>query len=154
MRSLGLKLGILYIFLSIINISFFTILIHENQVDLITKVKKYESIELATDITSEINSLVNEINFNPQEFSNKEIIENKLIEKCNNTLIEKDYILFTIGGSIIHEFSPDEFPFKDTFLWEAQNAITRSEFSNKSYTASFLNDKEIHFYVPLALANG
>ncbi|MBN2442638.1 MAG: SpoIIE family protein phosphatase [Spirochaetales bacterium] len=153
MKSLGVKLGILYIFLSIINVSFFTILIHENQIDLITKVKKYETIELATDITSEINLTIQEINLNSQESKNKAVIEYKIIDKCNSILTKSNYILFTIEGEVIYEFAHDAFPFNKSYLWEAQNAITRKEFSNKPYTASFFSDKEIHFYVPLAIEN-
>lgn len=144
-----MKLGILYIFLMVINISFFTILIHTNQVDLITKNKKYEVLELATDITSEINRLVAEINRNPRQYSEKELIEYAIIEKCNAILGEVSYILFYIDGKVVYELSSEVFSFKETFLKEAHNAITRREFSNKSYTAAFIDDKEIHIYMPM-----
>lgn len=153
MRRLSVKLGILYIFLMIINISFFTILIHTNQVDLIIKNKKYESLELATDITSEISSLVEDINRNPRDYPEKGIINNAIIEKCNIILGNISYSLFYIEGKVIYEPDPDVFSFKETYRREAHNAVTRREFSNKSYTAAFQSDKEIHIYIPIDIVN-
>ncbi|MBN2534187.1 MAG: SpoIIE family protein phosphatase [Spirochaetales bacterium] len=153
MNRLGVKLGILYIFLMVLNISFFTILIHTNQVDLIVQNKKYESLELASNITSEINILIEEINRNPRQFPNRETIKYELIDKCNTILSKVKYILFYLDGRVIHELYPGAFPFEESYLREAQNAVTRREFSNKSYTASFKSDKEINIYIPLDFIN-
>jgi len=153
MRSLSVKLGILYVFLMLINITFFTILIHLNQVDLIIKNKKYETEELASEINSKINTLIDEINNHPGVYPSKKGIEQEIINKCNSIQFEGNYMLFTINGEVLYELNPETFAFKEAYLGEAENAVTRREFSNKPYTASFQNDKEIDIYIPLNIIN-
>jgi serine phosphatase RsbU (regulator of sigma subunit) len=153
MKSLGLKLSMLYIFLAIINISFFTILIHINQLDLIIKIKKYESLQFATDVSTEINAFVISVNRNREQYADTAAIEYATLDTCSRVLAGNSFILFDTDGRVIHESYPDTFAFKDTYVLEAQNAITRREFSSKLFTASFINDREIQFYIPLEILN-
>ena len=41
MKSISITMSILYLFLAAVNMSFFTIMIYENQIDLITENGKY-----------------------------------------------------------------------------------------------------------------
>ncbi|MBN1700148.1 MAG: SpoIIE family protein phosphatase [Spirochaetales bacterium] len=153
MKSLGIKLGILYLFLAIINISFFTILIHINQVDLIVKIKKYESIQFASDISSEIHEFVSTINQSLDQYPVVAALEKAVEEACLRILGKTDFILFNADKRVIFESNPGDFSFDENYVMEAQNAITKREFSNRLFTASFINDREIHFYVPLDILN-
>ena len=50
LKSIGAKITILYIFLAIFNMSFFAMMIYENQIDLITENTKFHARELTTTI--------------------------------------------------------------------------------------------------------
>ena len=41
LKSISVKMTLLYLFLAIVNMSIFTIMIYENQIDLITENSKY-----------------------------------------------------------------------------------------------------------------
>ena len=74
MKTISSKISILYIFLAIINITFFTIMISMNQIDLITENTKYKSKEIAYNIYTNIYPFIKEINEHEQKYIDKVFI--------------------------------------------------------------------------------
>lgn len=55
-RSLRLQIGILYSFLALVNILFFSVMIFENQTELLVKNFKYQSENFVTSVMTDLNS--------------------------------------------------------------------------------------------------
>ena len=139
MRSLSLKLSVLYIFLAILNISFFTIIIFENQIDLITETSKAETNEFAMKIYSQMEELRWELNNRDEPVSENELLR-YMQEVCENML--REYIIFdpdpdlqesnNSGGTLYYQSDPS-FPLQSQYFIDAQNAITKKEFQGQLY---------------------
>ncbi|MBN2443380.1 MAG: SpoIIE family protein phosphatase [Spirochaetales bacterium] len=146
MKSLGLKLSVLYIFLAILNISFFTIIIFENQIDLITETSKYQTIDFANKIYYQFEELKLQLTEDEQFLT-----EDRLYEEIRNILknILFEYIIFNQSGFILHQSSPD-FPLTDQYIADGQKALTKSDFLGEPYTFTVDDEKrEILFYIPI-----
>ncbi|MBN2533730.1 MAG: SpoIIE family protein phosphatase [Spirochaetales bacterium] len=146
MKSLSLKLSVLYIFLAILNISFFTIIIFENQIDLITETSKYQTIDFANKIYYQFEDL-------KQEISEREepLTEEKLYIDIRNALedILYEYIIFNQSGLVLYQSSP-AFSLKDKYRTNGQKALTKSDFLGEPYTFDVDEEaREILFYIPI-----
>ena len=93
-RSLQIKIGILYVILALINLLFFSVLIYENQTDLLVKNFNYQSVNFVLQVVDDLKDKVVSKN-------NKEIMN-----KVNDTLTFNEintYIVFTSKGEIIFQ---------------------------------------------------
>jgi len=93
-RSLQIKIGILYVILALINLLFFSVLIYENQTDLLVKNFNYQSVNFVLQVVDDLKDKVVSKN-------NKEIMK-----KVNDTLTFNEintYIVFTSKGEIIFQ---------------------------------------------------
>ncbi len=150
MKTLSFKVSILYIFLSIINISIFTFYIYENQMDLITENTKFLTKEVANNIYTQLNLLITEINRNQNKYNTEKKIVNEITGKLNNIL--QKYILFKEKGKILYQSSND-LSINDINIQDAERAIANKEFMGQFYFTKIdeIKDNEIFFYVPLSV---
>jgi phosphoserine phosphatase RsbU/P len=146
MKSLGLKLSVLYIFLAILNISFFTIIIFENQIDLITETSKYQTIDFANKVFYQIEELKSELN-EEEEPVTEELFYKDLRDVLKNMLVE--YIIFNQSGLVLYQSSPS-FTLKDQYIADGQKALTKNDFLGDPYTFNVDEEaREILFYIPV-----
>lgn len=146
MKSLGLKLSVLYIFLAILNISFFTIIIFENQIDLITETSKYQTIDFANKIYYQFEDLKLEIT-EREETITEEKLYTDIRDALKNMLYE--YIIFNQSGLILYQSSP-AFSLKDQYITDGQKALTKSDFMGEPYSFNVDEEaREILFYIPI-----
>jgi phosphoserine phosphatase RsbU/P len=149
MKSLSVQVTILYVFLAVLNISFFTIIIFENQIDIIMENIRYRTKEIANNIYSRLSGVTDRINGNPGSFKTEETIIHEINANLNN-IIEK-YTIFKEDRTILYQ-SDKGFALNESNLLDALRAFKNKEFIGQFYY-SRINEKtrEIYFYVPLNL---
>ncbi len=149
MRSLSLQVTILYIFFAILNISFFTIIIFENQIDLITENTKYKTREVANNVYSQLTAATERINGNPETYGTADSILAEIGKGI--TGIVGPYAIFKEDRTILFK-SDNDFALDEANLLDALRAFKNKEFIGQFYY-SRIDEKtrEIYFYVPLNL---
>lgn len=153
MKSISTKVTLLYIFLSIFNISIFTFYIYENQMDLIIENTKLIIKDKANEIYKNLNSVIIEINNNQNKYNSEEIIL-KTINRTIENMISQ-YIIFKISSNknadILYESTKD-FKMEQEYIQRAELSAANKEFSGKFFDSQ-IDDKqnEILFYVPLSI---
>lgn len=152
MRSISVKVTLLYIFLAIINIAFFAFMIIENQLDLITENTKFRANETATGIYTQLNPLLQEINNNKQRYNSQDVIIDALKQKLDSLFL-KNYIIFKEDKTILYKENKDS-KLDEENLIDYTVAESRKEFMGQFYH-SRIKEKEykILFYVPLNIAS-
>ncbi|MBN1411161.1 MAG: SpoIIE family protein phosphatase [Spirochaetales bacterium] len=150
MRKISVKISLLYILLALINIIFFTVIIFENQIDLIIKNAEYKTKEVATNLYSRFSPLIADINTNPTKFPTQESIINALKESLNSLFVEK-YLLFTEDNKVLYQ-SGNNLTIDAVDVTDVSNAIANRDVMGDFYYAKVLEQKyKIHFFVPLGL---
>jgi len=148
MNKISVKVAIIYIFLGLFNISFFTVVIFENQIDLITENSKYQAKDLASDINNLLINVQTDINQNKMVYNNSKIILSKLTESIDKTVPE--YILFSESGEILNK--KGDLKFYDDYKSFGIKAFTNKDFlGHPFYTKIDEKKMEILFFMPLNL---
>lgn len=153
MRTISVKVSILYTFLAFINIAFFTIIIFENQSELLTENNKLLAKELATNIYSDIEAAMNTakdvaLPDETTKYYEKLVNEIKSIARQYKTSIS-NFLVFNDERSLIYQDSPD-FPLQDHHLHDARRSITNKDFLGQLFFIKIdENDYEILLYIPL-----
>lgn len=156
MKSISTKVTLLYIFLSIFNISVFTFYIYENQMDLIIENTKYIIKDKANEVYSNLNSVITEMNNDQGKYNSEKIILNELKESINNLVPQ--YVLFKIldnknNVNVLYQSSID-FKMENEYIQRAELSIANKEFSGKFFDSQIDEEKnDILFYVPLSINN-
>lgn len=148
-KSISVKISGLYIFLAVINMSFFTIIIYENQIDLIVENTKYRIIELTNSIVSSMDKLGSEIK--PGNGNN--ITREKVVKEISGLLgrMTNRYIIFSEDGEVIYK-SPENFQFSRNDILNGIKAVTNRDFTGKRYYSVVDRDSyEISFYIPFSM---
>lgn len=147
LKSISAKVGLLYLFLAILNISFFSIIIYENQVDLITENTKYHVKELT-------GTLIGSLEKFSKEMESSKIFKtddkNEVIREVAGVISKsiEDFILFTEDGDVIYKSNADMKISKQDIA-NGIKAVTNMDFTGRQYYSSI--DEEsyiISFYVP------
>lgn len=140
LKSIGGKIFFLYMSLSLINIACFSIIIYENQIDLIVDNTILRSRELTDKITEQI-----QISY--LKTGNSDLIENTagIIEKHTD-----EYIIISTSGKIItNRWITDILSEYD--LANAVRAVTAKNFTGEAYLSDIDSKKNrISFYIPLS----
>ena len=151
MNSISLKIVILYIFFAILNISIFTIIIFENQIDLITEVTKYRTKEIADHIYARVTDFIDKINKDPEKYSRQAALIVDL--SANLKSLMNEYIVFKEDRTILIR-SQQEFELKEEYILDAFRAYKNRDFTGQLYLTQ-INEMshEILFYFPLQIAH-
>ncbi len=152
-KSISFKVSLLYIFLAIINMALFSLIIYENQIDLITENTKYHVRELTGALVSYLE------NFSAEMESNS-ILKTKsrddIISEVAGIIKDRvkqvdDFCIFTEEGKVVYK-SKAELPVTDTDIRNGIKAVTNMDFTGGSYYSTINEDTyEISFYIPFKL---
>jgi len=148
-KSISVKISGLYIFLAIINMSFFTIIIYENQIDLIVENTKYHIVELTNSIVSSLDKLGSEIKPN----NGNTVTRDKVVKEISGLIsrITNSFIIFSEDGEMIYR-SSENFKFKQNDILNGIKAVTNRDFTGKRYYSVVDSDTyEISFYIPFSM---
>jgi len=151
-RSLGFKILLFYILLSLISISFVISIIFENQVDLISRNIMLESEKKLFHLMGALNKLNSEIS-QGDLFDVKN--EQELLSHLTGAvgMHYEDFIIFSEKNSEIYKSSPD-LSLPDSFKEDALRSVTTVTFTGKSYYMRIdEKNKIISFYIPLEELN-
>lgn len=146
-NKISFKVSIIYFLLAVINISYFTSIIFENQVDLITENSKLNAEKLVFTIVSSLKKFSN--NFKHGKIfkagNEKEIVVQ--IDMILNPIIDK-YIIYKDTGKIIKQNASIELP--ETYIQDGMKAIADKDFTGKDYYIR-INEKQykMFFYLPM-----
>jgi len=148
-KSISVKISGLYIFLAVINMSFFTVIIYENQIDLIVENAKYHIIEITNSLITSLDKIGSEIK--PQK--GKTITRKEVVEEITGLIskITDSFIIFSETGEIIYR-SSENFKFSQNDILNGIKAVTNRDFTGKRFFSSV--DKityEISFYIPFSI---
>jgi len=151
-RSLGFKILLFYILLSLISISFVISIIFENQVDLISKNIMLESEKKLFQLMGNLNKL-------NSEMSQGDLFDVKNEQELLSYLAGavgmhyEDYIIFSEKNPEIYKSSSD-ISLPDSFKEDALRSVTTVTFTGKSYYMRIdEKNKLISFYIPLEELN-
>lgn len=94
-RSLKVTIGLLYTVLAVINIVFFSVMMFENQSDLLVNTFKYQSSSLVNEVLNNLEGL----RIGPQKDNDYKALESKL-----NQYQIKYFLIFDKDAKILHQF--------------------------------------------------
>lgn len=141
MTKISMKLGVIYIFLVFLNITFFTVMVFENQVDLIIDNAKFRTVEITDKITSSIDSMNDAISASNYSIENlMKRIAGIVMTSADNCIIysEKSEIFFS---------HPHLEILPDGYIKNALNASSANNFNGKKYTSE-VSREEIAYFIP------
>lgn len=142
--KISLKVGILYFFLALLNIAFFTIMIFENQMDLIIENVKFKTEKTANTIYSRINSVEQN---NPDQSTAEQALQ-QLDNELSPMLVS--FMIFDEKGQVLlkKEMGKTE-EAGDYHLRNGLNAqANRETLGNLYYSIADENKYTVDFYIP------
>ncbi|MCP4136642.1 MAG: SpoIIE family protein phosphatase [bacterium] len=151
-KSISTKIGLLYVFLAIVNISIFTILIYENQVDLIRENTQYQITEYTASLLGSLNELSEKMA--SQKKSRKAVlaaIDAEFKQKMKHNRMIKRVMIFTEQGKKLYASDP-ELKVSDKDINHGIMAPSGVEFAGSKYYS--IVDKDLYlisFYIPLEI---
>lgn len=153
LKSISVKMTLLYLFLAIVNMSIFTIMIYENQIDLITENSKYHIRERTESFIASLRKLSGETGDKKIfRLDDREEVIREVSSIIRSKLIGSDsLIIFDEEGTVLHKSRPD----LALGAQDIKNGITA--IANLDYTGRQIYstvDEEnfiISFYIPYKL---
>lgn len=148
-KSISVKITSLYMSLAIINMSFFSIIIYENQIDLITENTKYRITELT-------DSLINTLNRYSAGFSasgKDKLTRGEVSAEIADIIKEVtgDFCIFSEDGEVIYR-SSDFINIAQPDIINGLRAVTNRDFTGKRFYSKVDEEKfEISFYIPFSM---
>jgi phosphoserine phosphatase RsbU/P len=141
-RSLRVQIGILYSLLALINILFFSVMIFENQTELLVKNFNYQSVNFVIQVMEDVKD--KEI---PRE-------KNEKLEKFISSLKFhdiQDFLIFDLKGELIHSSENNPITEINEELMKKANEIsdTTSIFTSKYKLELRKEDFTINFLIPM-----
>jgi phosphoserine phosphatase RsbU/P len=153
MRNISVKVGLLYLVLTLVNIGFFTIIILENQIDLVTQNAKNKTELVVTNLYYRFTPVQAELNANPQEYSTQDAIVKELKTKIDSLNLVKNYILFKENRIPLYQ-SGTGFTMDQVSENDISNALNARDMMEQFYYPNMPpNSYKIHFFIPLSLTN-
>ncbi|OHD70537.1 MAG: hypothetical protein A2W19_09025 [Spirochaetes bacterium RBG_16_49_21] len=157
LKSINVKVLLLYLFLAVVNMSFFTMMVYENQIDLITENSKYHVKELTEDLVSSIKKLSADMGkggilpLKDRDNAVREIaglIKTKILNKDKTA----NFIIFNETGTLLYQSRPD-FTLSKSDIKNGITAITNLDYSGRPFYST-VDEKSytISFYIPHKLA--
>jgi GGDEF domain-containing protein len=151
-KSIQFKTAIIYVFITLVNITIFDLMVFENQYDLIVQNAVLNSLHKASGLKYKIDAIVKE----DDELSR--VALNKIIKEAN-ILGMQDLTLFSEGGRIFVSVKDNKLDNRDRASVQEMSminkAITKQGFEDKL----FYHDVDtrqglIHLYVPFTFQEG
>ncbi len=146
-NSIGVKITLLYLFLAIMNMALFSIIIYENQIDLIIENTKNHAMKLTEEMIFSIKKISTEI-------GNNKILKAETREQVLKEIAEvagrktHEFVIFTENGTPLHKSSPDISVTKEDIV-NGIKAVANMDFTGKQYFSTVdESNYEISFYVP------
>jgi len=153
LKSISVKMTLLYLFLAIVNMSIFTIMIYENQIDLITENSKYHIRERTEEFIASLHKLSGETGEKKIfRLNDRKKVIQEVADIIHNKLIGRDsLIIFTEAGDILHRSRPDlELGAQD--IKNGITAIANLDYSGRRiYSTVDEENFVISFYIPYSL---
>ncbi|MBN2160503.1 MAG: SpoIIE family protein phosphatase [Spirochaetes bacterium] len=149
-KSISVKMSLLYLFLAIVNMSFFTIMIYENQIDLITENSKYHVRDRTEDFMSAINKLSLEMDAGGIfHLRTRQDVLRGLAGVIEKKLSGDDSLLiFNEAGNILYK-SKQELLLSQYDIRNGITAVTNLDYSGRRlYSAVDEKKFVISFYIP------
>jgi len=148
-KSISVKISGLYIFLAIINMSFFTIIIYENQIDLIVENTKFHIIDMTNSLVSSLDKISSEIKPQKGKTISREQVVNEiagLVGRINNS-----FAVFSESGEMIYK-SSENFKINQNDILNGIKAVTNRDFTGKRFYSTVDKETyEISFYIPFSM---
>ncbi len=148
LNTIGFKVSLIYISLAVINIAFFTSIIFENQVDLVTDNAKLKAEKFVGSVVTSLKKFSSKVG--PDRLF---MIRNKkkLIHKVDQIIkpLVEEYIIFSEPGEILLKSVPD-LTMPETYLQDGLKSVANHDFTGKRYYLK-INEKayEMYFYIPM-----
>lgn len=145
-KSITIKISLLYILLAIANMAFFSIIIYENQIDLISENTKFHVMEVTDSLLGSLNRLSNEIESGKGRITRRSKVLKEVSEIIQQ--ITPDFGIFSEEGEIIYRSRPD-FKIDQADFANGVRAVTSRDFTGRRYYSK-VDEKtyEIAFYIP------
>lgn len=146
-NSIGLKISVLYILLALVNMALFSIIIYENQIDLIIENTKNHAMKLTEEMIFSIKKISSEIDdMGIFKADNREDVIKEIAELAKRKT--HDFVIFTEDGTPLHQSSPGISVTKEDVM-NGIKAMTNMDFTGKQYYTTVDEENyEISFYVP------
>ncbi|MBP6993333.1 MAG: SpoIIE family protein phosphatase [Spirochaetes bacterium] len=149
-KSISITMSVLYLFLAIVNMSFFTIMIYENQIDLITENGKYRIKQQTEDFIAAIRKL-------SPDAAGGVIFYNKTREDVLRDVAatikprlsgDDSLIIFTEDGTVLYSSRPG-LKLTGTDIRNGMTAITNLDYSGRALYST-IDEKSfvMKFYIP------
>ncbi len=144
-NSIVFKVSLLYIALAVINIVFFTSIIFENQVDLITDNAKLQAEKFVTAVIASLKKTALDAGTGPVK--NEAAAADK-IDLIIRPLV-REYIIFSETGDILVRSKSDLAP-PETYVRDGIKSVANQDFTGSRYYLK-IDEKayKMYFYVPL-----
>ncbi len=149
-KSISFKVSILYSFIAIVNMAFFSIIIYENQIELIAENTKYHVEKLADTLVVSMEQFSKELQSDKifKIKTEKQVITEVANIIRDQVILADDFIIFTREGRAIHKSRPE----LEISSLDARNGIKAT--ANRDFTGgryfSTIDEAtyEISFYIP------
>ena len=153
LKSISVKMALLYLFLAVVNMSIFTIMIYENQIDLITENSKYHIRERTEDFISSLDKLSSETGDKKIfRLDDREEVIREVSAIIRTKLIGSDsLIIFNEEGAVLHKSRP-ALKLGAQDIKNGITAIANLDYSGRRIYSTV--DEEnfiISFYIPYTL---
>ncbi len=149
-KSITFRISFLYLMLAVINMSIFTIMIYENQIDLISENTRYHVTELADSLISSIDNYTDRIQRSRHTGGAESTIEylRQIIKKSS-----KDFVIFAEDGSIDYKTN-ESIKISQNDILNGIRAVTNKDFTGTRFFSKIdHNTYSISFYIPLNISN-
>lgn len=151
-KSISVTMSILYLFLAVVNMSFFTIMIYENQIDLITENGKYRIKQQTEDFIAAIRKLSPDAAAGPFINKTREDVLRDVSAAIKPRLSGDDsLIIFTEEGTVLYTSRP-RLAISAADIRNGLTAITNLDYSGRTLYSTI--DEKVFvmkFYIPQRL---
>lgn len=148
-KSISFKITALYISLAIINMSFFSIIIYENQIDLITENTKYRITDITDSLINTLNKYSAGFNISGKSRVNRSDVAGEVADIIKE--ITDEFCIFSEEGEVIYR-SSESINISRPDILNGLRAVTNRDFTGKRFYSQVDEEKfEISFYIPFSM---
>jgi serine phosphatase RsbU (regulator of sigma subunit) len=146
MQKITIKFSLIYLVLSVINISFFITMIFENQMDLIAENSQYQAGNMTSQIHTPIKTIAENALLNSEQYADEKSVITALQDFLGNIL--DNYLIFTDTGKVLgHKANESVSQVEGEQLRRANAAAAAKSLEGKEF-GTYLQSKTISFYFP------
>lgn len=146
-NKISVKVSLIYIFLAILNIAFFSIMIYENQMDLIKDNVKFQAGRKTSKLIASLKKAA--IDMDSKIF--KKDSKAEVIQEINSIVgkIIRNFVIFTESGKLLYKSKAD-IKLKNTHVVNGIKAVTNKDFVGQQFFSKIdASNYTISFYIPI-----